>query len=207
MRLPTLGLTRPARCAQCDFFLTVQIAVFSLFIFCAVNACDDDAEVLRFLDELDVLAVLPHRMFTVATAWTCGGVLYWLFMDFGSAFFIITAASLGVMLGSQLVVHFLIVRASVSSKAHPVEGPHAAGALRRAASKANLQQLVENSVGGVLGAAATGLQRRRSALRRNGQHGGAEGAGDGTPEEQNNARRRVHFTAIDMPGSAATSRP
>ena len=172
-----------------------------------MNACDDDAEVLRFLDELDVLAVLPHRMFTVATAWTCGGVLYWLYMDFGSAVFIITAVGLGVMLGSQLVVHFLIVRASVSSKAHPVEGPHAAGALRRAASKANLQQLVEHSVvGGVLGAAATGLQRRRSALRRNGQHGVTEGAGGDTPDEHNNARRRVHFT-IDMPGGAATSRP
>jgi hypothetical protein len=35
-------------------------------------SCDDDAEVLRFLDELDTLAVLPHRLFTLVTFITAG---------------------------------------------------------------------------------------------------------------------------------------
>jgi hypothetical protein len=39
--------------------------------------------VLRFLDELDTIAVLPHRLFTLSSAVTSGGLLYWIYMDFG----------------------------------------------------------------------------------------------------------------------------
>jgi hypothetical protein len=39
--------------------------------------------VLRFLGKLGAMAVLPHRLFTLSSVITAGGLLYWLWMDFG----------------------------------------------------------------------------------------------------------------------------
>ena len=75
--------SRSSQKIQGDFFLITQVAVLGFYMFCAVNACDDDAEVLRILDGLDYLAVLPHQLFTITTLWTCAGLVYWCYMDFG----------------------------------------------------------------------------------------------------------------------------
>ena len=136
-------------------------------MFCAVNACDDDAEVLRFLDELNYVAVLPHQLFSVSTVVTCGGLIYWLYMDFGRTTTIAMAGVLGLFLAAQGLIYFHMVRASVACKARPVEGPEAAGALRRAASKANLAAMAPleaNALGTNSGVRPGGLLRR-SALR------------------------------------------
>ena len=125
-----------------DFLLVSTLANTAFYIFVALNSCDDDAEALRFLDELDLLAVLPHRLFTISSLLTSLNLVFWLWMDFGRIVTLITLGVLAAFLSAHLAMHFRIVRASVSSKARPVEGPAAAGALRRAASKANLAAMM-----------------------------------------------------------------
>lgn len=150
-----------------DFLLVSTLANTSFYIFVALNSCDDDAEALRFLDELELLAVLPHRLFTISSLLTSLGLLFWLWMDYGRVVTVVMLGVLAVFLGSHLAMHFTIVRASVSSKARPVEGPAAAGALRRAASKANLAAMMaagEAEFPSGLEATQQAVQRR-SALR------------------------------------------
>jgi hypothetical protein len=125
-----------------DFLLVSTLANTAFYIFVGLNSCDDDAEALRFLDELDLLAVLPHRLFTISSLVTSLGLVYWLWMDFGRTVTVIMLAVLALFLWAHVTMHFRIVRASVSSKARPVEGPGQAGALRRAASKANLAAMM-----------------------------------------------------------------
>ena len=93
-------------------------------------------------DHGSLLAVVPHRLFTICSLLTSIGLIFWLYMDFGR---VVTVVMLGVLvlsLSAHLAMHFRIVRASVSSKARPVEGPAAAGALRRAASRANMAAMM-----------------------------------------------------------------
>ena len=125
-----------------EFCLMVQVAVLAFYMFCAVNGCDDDAEVLRFLDSLDTLAVLPHRLFTLGSIISASGLLWWLYMDFRIITLYVLSGIFAVFIGFQVVLEFQIVRASVSSKARPVEGPQYAAALRRAASRANLAAML-----------------------------------------------------------------
>ena len=92
-----------------------------------------------------------------------------------------------VFMLSQLGLHFRIVRASVAAKARPVEGPHAAGALRRAASRANLQAMMP--------ATAEEVARAKSELH-------AAGQGN-TPAP---APHRSHALRPARPGSALRRR-
>lgn len=125
-----------------DFLLVSTLANTAFYIFVGLNSCDDDAEALRFVDELDLLAVLPHRLFTISSLLTSLGLVYWLWMDYGRTVTVIMLGVLALFLWAHVTMHFKIVRASVSSKARPVEGPGQAGALRRAASKANLAAMM-----------------------------------------------------------------
>ena len=154
----------------CDFLLTSTLANTAFYIYVGLNSCDDDAEALRFLDELELLAVLPHRLFTICSLITSVGLIFWLFMDFSKLVTVIMLGVLVLCLSAHLAMHFRIVRASVSSKARPVEGPAAAGALRRAASKANLAAMM--AAGATELVPASGIEamqqpgvQRRSAMR------------------------------------------
>ena len=148
-----------------DFLLVSTLANTAFYIFVALNSCDDDAEALRLLDELDLLAVLPHRLFTISSLLTSLGLVYWLWMDFGRVVTLVMLGVLAVFLAAHLTMHFKIIRASVSSKARPVEGPAAAGALRRAASKSNLAAVLAAGAAEFLSGSETQPVQRRSALR------------------------------------------
>jgi hypothetical protein len=99
-----------------------------------------------------------------------------------------------LFLAVQLILHFLIVRASVSSKARPVEGPQVAGALRRAASRQNLQALLDgtSSAPDARREAQPEARRRSSVLSSALRHAPAPGA---DAEEGSRSGRRVHFGA------------
>jgi hypothetical protein len=96
-----------------------------------------------------------------------------------------------LFLAVQLILHFLIVRASVSSKARPVEGPQVAGALRRAASRQNLQALLPDAPD-ARREAQPEARRRSSALSSALRHAPAPGA---DAEEGVRSGRHVHFGA------------
>ena len=166
-----------------DFLLTSTLANTAFYIYTGLNSCDDDAEVLRFLDELELLAVLPHRLFTICSFITSTGLIFWLYMDYGRVVTIIMLGVLAIFLAAHLSMHFRIVRASVSSKARPVEGPAAAGALRRAASRANLAAMM---AAGEL-AAPSGLDAARPVQSRSALRGATRAQGS------NNAGHHVHF--------------
>ncbi len=124
----------------------------------------------------------------------------------------VMAGVFAAFLALQLLVQFHIVRASVCSKARPVEGPDVATALRRAASKANLQALLsqqqqqqqqhgkaavaEGAAGTHAPAAASAATPRRSAMRR----GGVPRALGELPAAHGN---RVHFGGADLEASGA----
>lgn len=146
-----------------NFLLVSTLANTAFYIHVALNSCDDDAEVLRFLDELELLAVLPHRLFTIASLLTSMGLAYWVYMDYNKVAAVVMLGVLVVFVTAHFSMHFRIVRASVSSKARPVEGPAAAGALRRAASRANLEAMA--AAAGPSEATQQPALHRRSALR------------------------------------------
>jgi hypothetical protein len=96
-----------------------------------------------------------------------------------------------VFMLSQLGLHFRIVRASVAAKARPVEGPHAAGALRRAASRANLQAMMP--------ATAEEVARAKSELH-------AAGQGNTPAPAPAPVPHRSHALRPTRPGSALRRR-
>ena len=171
----------------CDFLLTSTLANTAFYIYVGLNSCDDDAEALRFLDELELLAVLPHRLFTICSLITSVGLIFWCYMDFGR---VVTVVMLGVLvlsLSAHLAMHFRIVRASVSSKARPVEGPAAAGALRRAASKATLAAMM--AAGATELVPASGLEATQPGAQRLSAMRGARAQAN----SNSNAGQHVHF--------------
>ena len=171
-----------------DFLLTSTLANTAFYIYTGLNSCDDDAEALRFLDELELLAVLPHRLFSICSLLTSVGLIYWLYMDFGR---VATVFMLGVLVLTQsahLAMHFRIVRASVSSKARPVEGPDAAIALRRAASKANMAAMMAAGATELVPASGLEAAHQLGAQRRSALRGSREQASNNS-----NAGSHVHF--------------
>jgi hypothetical protein len=128
------------------FLLALMSTNAAFLVFCALNSCDDDAEVLRIVDSLSTTAVLPHRLFTGACFMTCAGLIFWSALEFSVWSTLCVAALFLIFVAGQVGVAFHIVRASVSSKSREVEGPREPSAMRRAASKASLMALVRAAV-------------------------------------------------------------
>lgn len=111
----------------------ISTAIISFVMGCAVNSADDDQEVLRWLDVLGSLSVLPHQIFACLVLLTYVGLLVWIEIEFGIPAFIAAAVATLVCIATTTYAHFVITRASVAVKARPHRGLRKA-ALRRAMS-------------------------------------------------------------------------